>query len=194
MLLTIELLFFGAGLWAILSGKLPTSILSILFGKGKYELTPDKTRLFGLFLLSPLPTTYLVLFLLTLLLGETGTGYAILFEIVYVLSTIIASIIIARKIRQPEIQETNKQPGSTDAEHKNTGYGARLGVMFGLVVLICITSTAGLSLIGVIISVLVGGARLVGNFWADVFPFILLAAITGIGTFGIYKLVKVLRR
>lgn len=194
MLLIIELLFFGAGLWAVVAGKLPTMLLSFLFGKGNYELSRDKTRLFGVFLLSPLPTTYLITFLLTILLGTKGAGYAIIFEIVYVLSTVIASIIIARKIRQPEIQTTATSSDSTIPEHKNASYGARLGVMFGIVVLACITSTTGLSLIGLIISALAGGTRLVGNFWADVFPFILLAIITGIGAFGIYRLVKALRR
>jgi hypothetical protein len=194
MLLIIELLFFGAGLWAVISGKLPTALFSILFGKGKYELSPDKTRLFALFLLSPLPLTYLVSFLLTELLGTKGTGYAILFEIVYVLSTIFASVIVARKIRQPEIQTTDKQPDLTASEHKNSSYGAKLGIIFGIVVFICITATTGFSLIGLIISALTGGTRLVGNFWADIFPFILLAVITGIGAFGIYRLVKAIRR
>ena len=79
MLLIIELLFFVAGFWAIISGKIPAGLFKFLFGKGEYELPSNKARLFGLLLLSPLPASFFVSFLLTVLLGTKGTGYGVIF-------------------------------------------------------------------------------------------------------------------
>ncbi len=67
--------------------------------------------------------------------------------------------------------------------------------MFGIVILGCITITSvGTLLMVVLSSITVGTPRWTGNFWEDIFPFILLAAITGIGLFGFIKLVQFLRK
>lgn len=195
MLLIIQLLFLVAGLWAIISGKIPTGLFRFLFGKGEYELSSDKARLFGLLLLSPLPAPFFVSILLTALLGSKATGYGIAFEYFYLFAVIISSIIIARKTRHPEKQETdNSKSVATPSEQKVSSYGARLLIFFGIVILSCVTVTSGGSLLMVIISSITVGTRWTGNFWEDIFPFILMIAVTGIGLFGIFKLVQVLRK
>lgn len=195
MLLIIELLFLVAGLWAIISGKIPASLFRFLFGKGEYELSSKKARLFGLLLLSPLPASFFVSILLTALIGSKATGYGIAFEYVYLFAVIISSIIIARKTRHPEKQENdNSQSVATPSEQKASSYGVRLLIIFGIVILSCVTVTSGGSLLMVIISSITVGTRWTGNFWEDIFPFILMIAITGIGLFSIFKLVQVLRK
>ena len=195
MLLIIELLFLVAGLWAIFSGKIPAGLFKFLFGKGEYELPSNKTRLFGLLLSSPLPASFFVSFLLTILLGAKGTGYAIVFEYIYIFAIIILSTIIARNTRRPEKQEIdNSQSVASPSEQKTSSYGVRLLIIFGIVILGCITITSFGSLLMVIISSITVGTRLTGNFWEDIFPFILMIAITGIGLFGIFKLAQVLRK
>jgi hypothetical protein len=104
MCLTIvQLLFLLAGVWSLISGKLPPSLFRLLFGKGQYELGARQARLFGLFLISPLPLSVMATILLLAFLGSDGTGPAMLFEISYTLIVAIAAIIIARRARQPEV-------------------------------------------------------------------------------------------
>jgi hypothetical protein len=195
MLLIIELLFLVAGLWAIISGKIPTGLFKFLFGKGEYELPSNKTRLFGLLLSSPLPASFLVSFILTIIFGTKGTGYAVVFEYIYILTVIILSTIIARKTRHPGKREIdNSQLVPSTSDQKTSSYGVRLLIIFGIVILGCVTITSGGSLLMVIISSMTVGTRWTGNFWEDIFPFILMIAIAGIGLFGIFKLAQVLRK
>ena len=179
----------------MISGKIPAGLFRFLFGKGEYELTPNKTRLFGLFLASPLPAAFFVSFLLTALLGAKGTGYAAIFEIIYILIAIIASIIVARKTTHRATQNIeNPQTVSSSSEQKTSRYGLRLLTIFGIGILGCVTTTAGIALIMVIVSSVTVGTRWTGNFWSDIFPFIIMMAVIGSGLFGILKLVQVLRK
>jgi len=66
--------------------------------------------------------------------------------------------------------------------------------MFGIVILGCITITSVGTLLMLALSSITVGTRWTGNFWEDIFPFILLAAITGIGLFGFIKLVQFIRK
>jgi len=195
MLLIIELLFLVAGLWAIISGRIPAGLFKFLFGKGEYELPSNKTRLFGLFLLSPLPASFFVSSLLTVLLGAKGTGYAIIFDYIYILIVIITSIIVSRKTRHLETENTdNSQPISASSYQKTSNYGLRLLIIFGIVVLGCITLVSASSLIMVVISSVTVGTRWTGDFWSDIFPFIFSLMVIGIGSFSIFKLVQILRK
>ena len=96
----IEILFFVAGLWLIISGKVPESLFTVLFGKGHYELSSNQSRLFGLLLATPLPFAFLVGVILAILFGSDGVGFAAIFEIIYTVSVAIIAIIFARKSRQ----------------------------------------------------------------------------------------------
>jgi hypothetical protein len=101
MCLTIvEILFFISGLWLLVSGKIPSKLFQILFGKGNYQLSPSNARLFGLLLISPLPLVYGVSFILALFTTQNQLGLAMGFEFVYDLVVIIIAIIIARKCRK----------------------------------------------------------------------------------------------
>jgi hypothetical protein len=105
MCLTIvEFLFAIAGIWLIISGKVPEKLFSVLFGKGRYVISPTNARLFGLVLASPIPVVLAVSFFLALLLGEESIVYSVFFETAYMVVIAIASIIVARRIRQPEIE------------------------------------------------------------------------------------------
>ena len=104
-LLVIELLFLLDGIWAIIFGKLPTGLFNFLFGLGEYKFPPKQTRLFGLFLSSPLPVSYVISLLLTNLFGAKGAEYATIFEIIYILIIMAASIIIVRKARDPKTKK-----------------------------------------------------------------------------------------
>ena len=101
MLLVIELLFLGAGTWAITRGRLPALPFRLLFGKGRYELPPTQARLFGLLIASPWPVTLAVALALAALLGQQSVTYSIIFEYVYDVLVIAATVLIARKIRRP---------------------------------------------------------------------------------------------
>lgn len=195
MLLIIELLFLAAGVWAVISGKLPSGLFRFLFGKGEYELNPNKTRLFALMLISPLPVSYLVSFLLTAIMGEKATGYAFIFEIIYILVVTISSIFIARKMRRPEAMRVDNPPAvSISTEQKTNNYGLKLFIIIGIVFLGFITVISTFTLIMVVVSSLTVGTRWTGDFWQDIFPLLISFALIGLGTFGIVKLVKIIRR
>jgi hypothetical protein len=100
MLLIIELFFLVTGIWTVISAKPPARMFKLLFGKGQYDLDPQRARLFGLFLASPLPLAFLVAFILSALQGERAAAPAAYFEAFYTLAVAIASIVIARKIRR----------------------------------------------------------------------------------------------
>lgn len=195
MPLIIELLFLAAGLWVIITGKLPAGLFKFLFGKGRYELSSDKARLFGLLLISPLPVAFFVSVLLSSLLGSRGTGYAIVFEYIYIASITILSIVIARNARLSDLNVIDGAQSITPiSEHKVSSYSSRLLIIVGIVVLGCITITSFGSLMMVVISSLRVGVRMTGNFWEDYFPFILMIVIIGIGLYGMVKLVQLLRK
>lgn len=89
---------------------------------------------------------------------------------------------------------SSQQPADLPpVQHKISSYGSRLLIMLGIVILGFITFVSAFSLIGVVISSITVGTRLTGNFWSDIFPFILSFAITAAGSFGVFRLVKVLR-
>ena len=98
-LLIIEILFFIAGVWLIITGKIPGGLFQIMFGKGDYRLSPLHARLFGLLLASPLPVIFVVGFIYTLFFGQSNMGFLTIFEIVYDFIVAIAAIIIARRSR-----------------------------------------------------------------------------------------------
>ncbi len=98
-LLVIEILFLIAGVWLIITGKIPGGLFQIMFGKGDYQLSPLHARLFGVLLASPLPVVFGVTFILALLVGQSNLGFIWIFEIVYDFIVAIAAIIIARRIR-----------------------------------------------------------------------------------------------
>jgi hypothetical protein len=194
MLLIIELLFLVAGLWAIISGKLPGGLLQFLFGKGRYELAPTQTRWFGVLLASPLVLAYTVSYLLRIFLGTNSTGYALIFEICYNLVVIILAIIIVHRSKHPEpVPADGTSTEINVSQQKKRGYSVRLLIMIGIVVLGCIIFASGGALIGTVISAFRFGGHLTGDFWQDEFPFIVIFLLLGLGVFGIVKLFKLLR-
>ncbi len=191
----IELLFLIGGLWSLVTGKLPVGLFKILFGKGNYALPPMQARLFGLLLASVLPLAFGASTLLRSLPIENNVAYAALFEIVYILVVSVIAIVIARRIRQPE-QDSNpySQPQSQPVKKKALGYGPRLLVMTGFVVLVSVTFVSICSLIGVVASSVMIGTRWTGDFWSDIFPFIAMVGIIIMGAFGSFTLFQLLRQ
>lgn len=98
----IEILFLIAGLWLIVSGKIPQGLFKLMFGKGRYVLPTIGARLFGLLLASPFPVVLGVSRILSMIFGMGGLGYSVFFETGYLIILAIVAIIIARKIKQPE--------------------------------------------------------------------------------------------
>jgi hypothetical protein len=94
MLLFIEIALLVCGIYSIFSAKVP----SFIVGGGKYQVEGMAARLFGVLLILPLPIAFIGSFLFVLLLGNEGTGYAIILEIVTVLVVAISAIVLVRII------------------------------------------------------------------------------------------------
>ncbi len=88
-----------------------------------------------------------------------------------------------------------EQSSGQSALEKKRGRDARLMlIILGIVILAAITLRSLLALGAYIVSLIRGGAQWTGNFWSDQFPIIVLAAIVGLGAFGIYRLLRSLRK
>jgi hypothetical protein len=108
-LTAIEILFLIAGVWLLITGKIPNKLFQILFGKGDYQLSSLHARFFGMLLSIPLPLILIGSFLLGLLFPNSHPEfYAMIFEIIVDISVAITAIIIARKTRHsvPKDQST----------------------------------------------------------------------------------------
>jgi len=194
MLFILELIFLVAGLWSLVSAKLPEGLFRLLFGKGIYKLPPNHARLYGLLLASPFPISLTVTFLLAVILGERSTGIALVFENIYFLSILISSLYIARKIRQPAEQQEVISTVNEAGDHPETrSYRKRLLIIAGLAVLSMFTLINFVTLVIMIFSAINNNVAITGKFSEDILPFIKLFGASGIGIFGIYKLIRLLR-
>ncbi len=99
-LLILEFIFLVAGLWLLVTGKIPSKYFGFLFGKGEYRLSPGYTRLFGLMLAIPLPFAFGIYSLLGTIMAGKYLAYAEYLEIGVDMLVFIVAILLARKIRQ----------------------------------------------------------------------------------------------
>ncbi len=102
---------------------------------------------------------------------------------------------VARMTNQIETQVNyNPLPVVPDVEPAVRNNGKRLLLKTSVVFLGFITFVSGGSFILLLLNLIRFGMRWTGNFWEDVFPFILLIFITGMGLFGVIKLAQALRK
>jgi hypothetical protein len=98
MILIVELIFLVGGLWALVTGKLPTALFN---SGGRYTAEGPMVRVIGLLLIAPLPLAFLAGVVMGLLFGEPSPGLAILFEIVLIVAAAVLSMVIFYRIRRP---------------------------------------------------------------------------------------------
>jgi uncharacterized RDD family membrane protein YckC len=102
---------------------------------------------------------------------------------------------VVTKASRPETQIIrNVQPVIPTPEPAIKNNGLRFLIKFGIGILGFAAMTSAGALVIVTISSIISGTQWTGNFWEDVFPFLLLISITGIGVFGVIKLVQLLRK
>ncbi len=104
-LLIVEILMLIAGLWALITGKLPEKLFKVLFGKGNYQAEPKQARLLGLLLASPLPLAFLSGLILALLFGAEGAQFAGLVEILIIIIVCIAAVIFVSKFKNQPVEK-----------------------------------------------------------------------------------------
>lgn len=96
MLFIVEIIMLGSGIWALVTGKLP----SFVFGK-KYRIEGVGARIIGVILMTPLPLTLIVSFMLGVFMGEDAVPFAVGFELFMLFICFLAAFLISRKVRQP---------------------------------------------------------------------------------------------
>lgn len=193
MVLILEIVLLFIGLWALFSGKIPMGLNKFIFGKNACVLSPNKTRLMGLFFLTPLPVSFVVLFVLAIFFGSDATFYGIIFEFLYILFVVGIADFVLKKEKNHAIQEGRLEPDEP-SEKKTRDYYLRLIIIFGIGLLSLVTFISGLFLLMLIFTSMEGGVYWAGNFWDNILPFILLFAIMGFALFGFFKLVQALRK
>jgi hypothetical protein len=201
-----EIIFLIAGLWIIITGKIPQGLFQFLFGKGIYEVTPTKARLWGLLLVSPLPIVITVDVILGLVMRGKALGGMVFFEFIYMVVILICSIVIARRIRRPEaavdVIQTDAVPAAgveipdrmAQPENKTGSYGGRIAIIAGLAGLSCLALVMGFTVITSIITFFITGVKQsvsIGDIILYILPSIVIALLS---IFGIFLLVKRLRR
>ena len=103
MLLIVEAIMFISGIWALVTGTIP----SFLFGGPQYKLEGRGVRLIGIVLMIPLPFAFVMGMGLGILLKEDVSGYAFFFELILVLGIGILAMIVSRLIRTPATELEN---------------------------------------------------------------------------------------
>lgn len=196
MLFIVEILFFIIGVWGLIKGKFPGGLFRVVFGKGEYNLSPKKARLFGVLLISPWPMAILVGFILGLVAGQEGMAPALIFEIVYDLAVITTAVIIARRVRQPIVVMSSEMPPPLAGVSSVNALTP--GKKTGLTILIFLSALIILSVFGTLVLTLFSihnyGVRSTGNFWSDTFPYVLMILIIIAGIVGIVLTAKRLKR
>lgn len=102
MLLIIEIAMLIGGIYAIVTGKVP----GILIGGGSYEVNGSTARVFGVLWVLPLPVVFIAAVILSMFMGEAGTGYAAILELVTVLGIAVLSVVMLRVVGKP-VQAAN---------------------------------------------------------------------------------------
>ena len=95
MLGIIEILMFVCGLWALISGKLPTWA----FGK-RYQVVGTWARVVGAIWMVPLSFGFTIGFLVGLLTGGKGVVVVTIAEIVLMLIAFIIARVLSRRYGQ----------------------------------------------------------------------------------------------
>ena len=191
----IDILFFIAGVWGIIAGKFPVSIIKLLFGKGQYNLSATKVRLTGLLLALPLPSTFLLSIIISLLLGKDYSYVPAICEIGMIIVVSIAVIIIFRTSKEVQQVQAVAIPTLTqDMEKKEYSYGNRLLMMIGIVAMTMFILGSCIMFV-LNISVLTGD---MAEGRSDLLFYQLSAVVNilvmGLCVFGIVKLVKKMNR
>ncbi len=106
MLLAVELLFLGAGIFAVIAGRLPEWFV----GKGYYAEGP-LVRVLGGAMILPLPIAFCAGFMLALI-DTNLASMATIIEIVLILGVAIGVVITLRKIRKPVASLQTTSPSS----------------------------------------------------------------------------------
>jgi len=102
---------------------------------------------------------------------------------------------VTRRANQAESKNTDIViPIISSPEPDNNSSSSRSLLTLGAIFLGFITITSAGALLLLIFSAIFIGTRWTGNFWDDIFPFILSAAITGGGLFGVIKLIQINRK
>ncbi len=101
------------------------------------------------------------------------------FGLIYTLSLLRVLARLTRRRNDDSLSETS----SSNTTISN--YGLRLLIMSGVVLLGCITLLSAYLLIDAIRA---------GDLWSNIASFIIMVIITGIGSFGVFKLVQLLRK
>ena len=191
MLFLLGVIFLVIGLWLVGSSNPPEGLLQLLFGKGNYQISPDRTRLFGLLIASPLPVTKLVKFILSDLIGGRFTGFASLFEPIYFLAVLILAIVIAWRIRSPvEIKIQGTMSNKENLQHTRS-YAKRFFIITGLALTSIITLGGIFILFMILYLGSIGmGLAMSGDFSKDFLPVIVIICF---GLFGSIMLLRLLK-
>ena len=135
----------------------------------------------------------LVSFFMALLSPYMGGGF---FSYLFLLSPLLAIIVLvgvgfSSKNRSKTLKQAqeNMANGILPPEKKIKNYGLRLLMMFGIVILGC----AILGSVSMLISSVTDNV-IWANFWSKAFSTIFLLLTIGIESFGIFKLIQLLRK
>lgn len=100
MLLIIELAMLAGGIWAIFTGKIPSSLV----GGKKHQVKGTMARVLGLLFILPLPVAFLGAVVLIALFGDAGQRYAIVLEIITVIGVALLAFVLVRIVGKPADQ------------------------------------------------------------------------------------------
>ena len=100
----IQILMIIPGIWFVWAGEIPERLLKGKL-KDRFPMREDQTRLYGLLLISPLPVSFIVQFILVFMYGAEGLAYIVVAQTVITLLLAFVALIIAARIYEPIEEE-----------------------------------------------------------------------------------------
>jgi len=190
----IDIIFFLAGLFALIAGKLPKTVINLLFGKGEYIISATRLRLIGLLLTIPLPASFILSTLVAVLFGYQNTIIMSIVEISFMVTafTVAVTFIQPTKIISTISSDAISPPARKAV--KELSYGKRILVLLGIIVLIVfVISNFLVSILYFSLTIrdIVTGQI---QFFEDLIFTGISFVIMVLSIFGIVKLVIVLRK
>ena len=100
LLLVIETFLLMVGVWVLSTGEIPDRLFKLLFRTSSYLVPSMKARLFGLLLASPIPLTFLILFLLGAV-GIDSSQFSPFLEIGILIVILAVAVLYSRDLNTP---------------------------------------------------------------------------------------------
>lgn len=196
----MDIIFFIVGMWALIAGKLPGSLLRLLFGKGEFAMSTRKVRGIGLLLALPFSVSLAFIMFSALFHVKNNLGFMSVLEIFLLIAVSVLVIVMVREskvpasafpVNQPPLQPDSLPVTNSVPVKQESSYGKKILLIVGLVIL-------SMFVLGNLLTIFLSILLIIQDFAlfqqerliSDGIFFGINILVVGLAIFGIVKLIK----